>query len=471
MLTNLYFNAYVDVAQFCKTRSYEFESMTSAEVNEVARLYQQFLSNEQVLSVEDTFYLKKAVGLMRTRFCWYESKKTLNALDQCINEKTASRILRGELSSPPFLARFFDPTYASRHASQNKRERLFMTLNEKVEVMKSLGGERCAAVRNDGLKVDGMHFKVDRFVESVKNHGGKFVTLSVGSKDSSSIEFDKKSYKKVGSLLYKMGFFEAGWTKVTHGDKIYLIKKEDREIFNHSELRINEREMLLSLERPTVLVSAGLEGNYEFYLKQVASLVMNGVDVRLYNYSGQGESEGQLSDDSRIEDIQAVYNDLLANGVNENSILLEGICVGAGPTSALAAQLTCEGKEANVILVKSPSNFLNVVKLLIPRFLHFIISWFKNNIPSYDVAHNLKIVEGNKLLIIPTEDVYCNGGEMARNVHALFLKHKESNSFEVLQARGKHDFSWHRSNSVKGGVFKWIEEVSYKQSFQLQAVL
>jgi len=469
-----------NVYQFCKQLSKkEITNLTSNDVNKILQNIDKAL-DDQSLTVEETYYFKRAVELLDHTSSIADNNEVKNKIKDTqvlIDKVSQSMILKDRtVSYTDWILSPLNPSYATRKSSD--KDKLFMDLQEKMETMKALGGERRNVTGEHGLKIDGILFTVDTFAKSIEDNQGKFVTLTIGAKENqktlSAIQIDPSKSEKLIDLLEKMEMFKAGWERVKVGDKEFIVKKEDVDpVKNSTDLQITDKEFKQGINRPIVVISAGQEGYYEFYLHQVAALAMQGVNVRLYNYTGKGESEGEeITDQSRLQDIRAVYDDVKQQ-TSEDLIILQGISVGAGPTSDLAAKITSSGRDVNLMLIKSPSNYLAVAKMMTKGWINSIIDSYAENlyIPRYEVSENLKLVKGHKLLVLPKEDDLSNKKHKLANIESLMLQHKNNDLLKVIEPTGKHNYSWNKDEPTRVEIISWIADVCTKRDTKLQPVL
>jgi len=467
--------------EYCKNLDdKKVKDLSAHDVSKLLKCVKNLLKDMGDLDVDQTYVLKKAISLLKDNPAVKGDEKLQSKIEKrnnTINTLSKSVILKErDVSYTDMITSSLNPSYATRKAGD--RGELFMSLQEKMSTMKALGGERRSVTGEHGLKIDGVLFTVDNFAKAIEEKGGKFVTLTIGTEDQqktlSAIQIDPSKSAKLLDAMGKMEILKAGWERVKVGNIEFIVKQEDVDsVKNSVNLNIKERDFKKGVDRPTMLISPGKDGNYEFYLKQVASLAMEGVNVRLYNYTGQGESEGEeVTDQSRLQDIRAVYEDLKKE-TREDLIILQGVCVGGGPTSDLAAKITASGRDANIMLVKSPSNYLEVGKMVTKGWLNSIIDSYAENlyIPRYEVSENLKLVKGHKLLIIPKEDDFANKKHKTANISSLMVHHREEDLLKVIEPTGKHNYSWNKDEPTKKSMVDWIGDVCTKRGAKLQPVM
>lgn len=166
-----------------------------------------------------------------------------------------------------------------------------------------------------------------------------------------------------------------------------------------SIIKISSGEDLLSAKymknskaKYTVLYSHGNAedlGEIRFFLKD---LYEQGFSVMAYDYSGYGTSTGESSELKAYENILAVYDYLLKDGLKSENIIIFGRSVGSGPSTELAS------KRANAgLILQSP--FTSASRVL-TKYRLFPKEYFKNLSKISGLKSPLLIIHGQQDRII-----------------------------------------------------------------------
>jgi fermentation-respiration switch protein FrsA (DUF1100 family) len=112
----------------------------------------------------------------------------------------------------------------------------------------------------------------------------------------------------------------------------------------------------------TLIWCHGNAGNIMHRAEEFQDFVKAGLNMVLFDYRGYGESTGTPSAEGVKEDALAVYDYLVAQGVNPKHIVPYGRSIGSGPASFLAN----ERGTAALILVQPITSMLNMGRTAYP---------------------------------------------------------------------------------------------------------
>lgn len=112
----------------------------------------------------------------------------------------------------------------------------------------------------------------------------------------------------------------------------------------------------------TLIWCHGNAGNILHRAEEFADFIEAGFNVLLFDYRGYGDSEGAPSAAGIKEDVLAVYDHLIAQGVTKDRIVPYGRSVGSGPAVHLANQRQVAG----LILVQPLTSTLAMGKRSFP---------------------------------------------------------------------------------------------------------
>lgn len=467
-----------------------------SKVNAIA----EHLSHSGDLSSKDTYDLQQALRKVKASKLTKKDKElkgTLNSLSKKITQITSSHVLKGVKKSPSPLniyARLMDPSYTTRHASSKKRQATFNAMMRKKAAMETLGGAEVTAtatLKTEGkeggnIKVDSMHLTVRDFITKVQEGGGALVTLTDGEFspiDAIQLPKDGANTAKLLKAMEDIGIIGNGWSAVEKEGHLFVVAERHVKIVEGLTDYIMESKDMAEekdRQRPVAIVSQEIHGHYEFASKQAGPLLMMGMDARFYNYAGQGESEGlEVTDEGRYASLKAQYDDVKRSGYDPSKIVFISSCIGAAPTSQLAAEI-CSGTRANtpedgvkedsvnMILIKSPANYLAVAKMKTMGLLDRVLDRFAEqlHIPRVDVANNLEKVRGHKFIIAPQSDEYSTGTKhLDRNMKALQGRHITGKHalWKMQPKGGHHSYFWHRHQPTRVEMKNWVDGILRRQ--------
>jgi len=150
------------------------------------------------------------------------------------------------------------------------------------------------------------------------------------------------------------------------------------------------------------------------------------VDIVAYDYIGYGICKGKSSEAKCYRSINAVYQDLLKNGVKSQNIVLYGRSLGSGPTVHMAKLLATGKKKIAGVILQSPLS--SAVRVVSPTLAVLPIDIFENIKKIDKFRYPLYIVHGTQDEVVP----YWHGEDLEKKAKNLW-------KFKSLEGAGHNN--------------------------------
>ncbi len=262
----------------------------------------------------------------------------------------------------------------------------------------------------------------------------------------------------------------AGWAKVHWGNRLIVLPDFELQALLTKKLITTSEQGFVLTESPTthiefeeraievkakssgtMILGMGASGIYEMYKREALALLMQGMDVMLFNYRGQGESTGTPSEVGTYEDMEAVYQYLKqTHQVSDEQIVVKGLCLSGGT----AAHLAANHPNINLILDQTYAEIsdisLNTVMDTVKDILHYkpeeksqakdIVLGALTPImrglvalasPNYSVSKHLNKVKGKILVLRASEDTYTD----KQMTDKLLSSYAKKTSYEMMRSQ------------------------------------
>jgi hypothetical protein len=323
----------------------------------------------------------------------------------------------------------------------------------------------------------------------------------------SGFVFEKTSsqWEKAKELLEKMDVKDSNWKLYETSHKMYLIRDADKvniDLLLSEEAICNDRINLF--ERPwmkneavdkrgTALLTPNKLDIYETCLPEAISLILEGVNVLVYNNPGKGLSTGYVDTENISASIEATYEYLhQVKLIPDEKILIKGQCFGAAPSAWLGKKY----KKINLMLDQNPANFNDVTVNYLSHKLYpqdgKPVIGFKNRIFSnlatiirtskivkwivnlcfdrYDILKDIEDNEGHKLIHINAKDIHGNGGDnvVPLNHPLLMLDAVNTEDKELrlsINSGGTHITYWWKRKESLEATSDFFRKIGISQSF------
>lgn len=414
------------------------------------------------------------------------------------NKKLASRIkaIRINLDKEEKFA----CNYAQDLAKHSKTRNL----------LQYIGGTRVAIETKDHVVIDGMYLSAQKFQQICVNAGARSVKLQIPVDDEGDVEFsglilDQSEGQADEFLknLEQLNIFKdlsdnrskgAGWAKININDRIAIIPDfEAKRLFDRNLIikdqnsyffSKNVAEDVATEEKPldfdpnksgTIILGMGAAGVYEKYKRESLSLLMQGMNVMLFNHRGHGESTGKPTEKGTFEDMESVYQYLKqVHHVEDKKIVARGLCLSSGIVSNLAARhpeinMIYDQAYADIsdltyktimstfkdILAYKPEKKQIIKKLLLVALKPIFKVFSKLISPHYSTIKHLKKLKGRILILRAQEDTYTPKVMIDKIVKAAGKKiphHKISSRIRIGHMPGIHGASWLDAKKTQGDI-------------------
>lgn len=378
--------------------------------------------------------------------------------------------------------------------------------SETRQLLKNIGGTRVALQTKDRETVDGFYLSAQNFQQKCLEVGAQSVTLTIGQTVTSGLILPtgKTAADQFMQDLTQLKLFKdfapdtrnkgAGWSKITIEGQIIIIPdfevehlQEKGDIIDqgNGNYLLSEQvqeEMVLEVkplefspeQSGTVVLGMGAAGLYEMYKREALSLLMQGVNVMLFNHRGQGESSGKPSEKGTYEDMETVYQYLKQiHHVEDNKLVLRGLCLSGG----IVAELAAHHPQVNIILDQTYADIAdlslntvldslkdsmqynpeeeNSLKKIILNLLTPILRAITSLVsPSYSTINHLRRIEGKVLILRTTEDTYTSR-EMTDKIVDAYASHSPSKAISQIRIGhmpGIHGSTWLDSKKSDEGI-------------------
>jgi len=399
-----------------------------------------------------------------------------------------------------------------------------------------LGGEQISLTTKDGAKLDGVFMDASKFREKLAAHGGEVVTFT--GKDGTvlkGISFDREIWKESNNHIIDImkdlnaiaftNEMMSGWTPIFYQtenqpDRVVLVPTSSLPENENNKGLIRERgdaegqkvkykisnshlssepafeQINTKSDGGTVILSFGNAGVYEQYKHEAVSFLFQGMNCVLFNYRGNGKSEGVASDENYLEDIETVYKfTKKRTGDEDNKILFKGLCFGGGPSAHAAGK----HPETNLFLEQTYSSFQSVVKDEAQEMLNEKIddlrekwdpeevsafatratNWLKANItpiiakcvsliaPDFRVSENLAKNKGHQALLYLHNDDVIPLSHVEANLRSAY---NAGSSVQVIRAEGEHGNDWGDLTWLKGGLSE-IDDITSEIDYRYEDLI
>lgn len=352
--------------------------------------------------------------------------------------------------------------------------------------LQGIGGER-SSIQTDHSVLDAMYMSVDRLRKTVKEAGGKTFSLHADELSFKGFIFDQSSYaaSEIKTFFSGLGIDTAdtmpcGWMTVpVQNNKILILSARDVEKLTaqnhlkdgHLSLPYEEQEIDLSnsSQAGTVILALGYEGVYEAYKYEITNLLLKGVNVMAFNYSGYGESRGNPSLADLKTNLESVYTHLQENyPLPDEKIMVKTLCMsGAG-----GAYLVSKHPRLHLFLDQTYSDFQVLVtrifetKMLkyvdkiknktdMGKIRSFFIDTFSRQlltlvkvviklaIPHWKVNEDIKKSEGQIAMLVTKEDELIDVNKHIYENYSAMVEAGKAQQVTVFAMKGQHGNSWY----------------------------
>lgn len=362
----------------------------------------------------------------------------------------------------------------------------------------SIGGTRVALQTKDNEVLDGAYLSVQGFQQKCLEAGASHAKIQILiEKDKQSeitgITFSKgenadqflktldqlKLFKDFSPESHHQG---AGWAKINIGDQVVIVPDfeiehllEKKLITDNSgtysflesisdKIKLDKNPLEINAkESGTVVMGMGAAGVYEMAKRETIFLLMQGINVMLFNHRGNGKSTGKPSEKGVYEDMETIYHYLKnVHNIEDNKLVLRGLCLSGG----IVAKLAANHPQTNIILdqtyadvsdialntvLDSAKDLLNYdpeekskVKEVILSILKPILKTVTSLVcPDFSTTKHLNKIKGKTLILRSTEDTYTNR-EMTDKIVNKYAKTTSDNGSQIRIGHmpGIHGSNW-----------------------------
>jgi hypothetical protein len=328
-------------------------------------------------------------------------------------------------------------------------------------LLTNVGGTEVILQTKDHEKLDAVYLKADHFRKKCIEASAKSVKIEIPLENetlsfSGLLFTDQQLADPFISSLDKLKIFQetygqnkgAGWAKIQFKDQVGILPdfeveqllkngiiNEKNGIYHFSSktlltMKVHSQPLEMDAQKSgTIVLGMGAAGIYEMYKREALALLLQGVNVMLFNHRGQGESTGKPSEEGTYEDMETVYSYLKeVHHTEDHQIVLRRLCLSGGIVSKLAST----HPKVHVILDQTYADISDIayktvldtlkdllhysseqesqLKSLIiaglSPLLNIAVSLFT---PNFVTAKNLSGHEGEMVILRTTEDTYIDG--------------------------------------------------------------
>ncbi len=354
--------------------------------------------------------------------------------------------------------------------------------------LRKIGGE-AVKIETPHSKLDATYMSVDVFRENISKAKGKSFCIELPSllsnqKDKSiqGFIFDRHEFQgsNLESILSQLGIntsgAASGWTLMTTADDHVMILssrdliklRQHHQIINETfvgELNVKDIDLRQSSDAGTVILTFGIGGTYEIYKYEIMALLLKGVNVMAFNFSGYGKSTGSPNGEIIKHDLEAVYQYIKKEHfIPDEKILVKSLCISGGAGSSLIAA----HPKINLLLDQSFADFKWVIQhelnLQFEKYFKFNIiknsvirerveKWtikFLNKvasviipfiIPSWKTKVNITKIDGNLGLFFTKKDAMMKLDHVYENYKCM-VKAGKGHKVTVYGMEGAHATNW-----------------------------
>ncbi len=335
---------------------------------------------------------------------------------------------------------FPDPTHPKCRPDAAERDKYFF---------REIGGEEVTLEKEDGMQLEGFYFSADEFEsrldDALSPHrsmltrgedraGNAFACLP--PRDNSEMAPSQqmlglKPFKKTGSLTEVVTYF------ATSDNKPISYEENSEEKYakriwalpipsNGSEVRAldpAEGEEAALAPRSTVILSIGLSVIYTIYQELIGRLLLNGMNVMVYNPSGRGLSDGRPSSVQWQRDAEAVYAHVSSLGTPDKRIIVWASCYGL----VAGAPLAVRHPGVNLIADRCFDQFASVAGRVVSASRHpriqpgvsAAITWAVSCAQHTENSAAISKVRGHLLIVTDLADEVVSFKESIKLVQAM----------------------------------------------------
>jgi esterase/lipase len=374
-----------------------------------------------------------------------------------------------------------------------------------------IGGTHLALQTKDGETLDGIYLNVENFRKKCAEAGAKQVKISVpvdgiNAEIPGLILLKDEDADKFIKTLEQLKLFKdfnedllarnkgGGWTKVNIGDQVSIVpdfevecllkkgiiteKVEKQDVNSRvkevsysfaenvfKDVKLDSKDLKIDAKKSgTIIMGMGAAGIYEMAKREAVSLLMQGINVMLYNHRGQGASSGKPSEKGIYEDMETVYQYLKqAHNASDENLVLRGLCLSGGFVSELASRhpkvnIILDQTYADIsdislntvldsvkdVLNYNPENAGAIKKAIIAVLTPILRAVTSLVSPDFRTAAYLKDVQGKILILRATEDTYTSK-EMTDKILNTYASHsspERSRKVWVGHMPGIHGSPW-----------------------------
>ena len=393
----------------------------------------------------------------------------------------------------------------------------------------AIGGTRVDIETKDHEHLDGIYLSAEKFCDNCKKAGAKQAKLNIFTEGNaaSSIQGlalgrDSENAKAFIETLNRLRVFkdssnkDSGWAKIVGEDRIYIVpnfelqKLIESDVVQKNEageysfvaaanVEAEESDIQFNPQNSgTMILGMGAAGVYEMYKREALALLMQGMNVMLYNQRGHGESWELPLKREPIEIYNAVYDYLKkVHKINDDKLVVRGLCLSGGVAAYLASkhpkinlilnQTYAEVVDISVntvldsikdILNYKPSETNLVKKLILKALTPIVRSLVVLLSPGYSVIRHLKKIEGKLLILRSLEDTYVTKNMTDKIIEAIasnITYDKMRNQVRIGHMPGIHGASWLDAKTEGEGekhahlgrhhIFSFLNELGVVNSF------
>lgn len=350
----------------------------------LAKFAHSFMAAIQKKTIGEVF----AVWMKKVRY--KQNVKSLPRLEKTLNR--LEKQLKLHPKNKKIEARIEKTT--KNIESKQKYIKEFETNRAKADETRALfsavGGKRLALETKDGETIDATLLKAEDFYQRFRSSGAQMGHIHIHKNDaivstlSGFVFEDAEAANELLEQLEQLNLFKkdgekgSGWAKLELDHKIYILPDYQvdelmgQRIEGEYPLERRENRQITTEIAPfppfdssksgTLILGTGAASQYEMHKREAISLLMQGMNVMLFNYKGLGESTGKPSATGAYEDIEAVYQYLhQVERIPDKKIVAKGLCLSGG----VVAELASRHPHINVILDQTYADIreigLNVV--------------------------------------------------------------------------------------------------------------
>lgn len=341
-------------------------------------------------------------------------------------------------------------------------------LKKAKDALKFVGGEPVKIKTADGEFLDGMHLNANRFKETLEkyfnlieemNDDGTISQRMVLKEEFSVLEKKELNGKEYNYMNFKREIESEMYNimSIVHVTRNGLLKKnpEIRGLVIDLGIAPNDTVENRSLDElnPTAILVPGSGMPYAAYKGFVASYLLQGMDVMLFDPRGYGESEGSPTDDKTKLDLDAVYQYVhQQRHIDNTNILIHGHCLGAGAASDLASRRA----GVNLLLDRTFPNWSDLAAERFSRIssiLRRILPWIVN----YNNAENLEKITGHIALVRDVDDAVIPDNHSQKLVDHL-PQTNPAQVIKVITSNVGHSGNWSESDLTKPQYEAFLEQ-------------